>query len=427
MPPRATIAALASGRLPASIAVVRVSGPEAFAAARTLTGPLPPPRLATLRAVRRTDGTLLDRALLLAFPAPGSSTGEDVAEFHLHGGPAVVAAVLDALLCQPGIRLAEPGEFTRRAFHNRRIDLTQAEGLADLLAATTEAQRVQAMGQAEGALADRVMDWRARLLDALARREAAIDFADEGDVPVAGGVSDVTGVLAEVQAALARAPHGERVREGLTVVLAGAPNVGKSSLLNALAGRDAAIVSPRAGTTRDPVEVSLDLDGVAVTLIDTAGLRESEDPIEAEGVARARARAARADLVLALSDDGAFPVAGQRVWTKADLGWQEPGFRDGTLHLSALSGAGVDTLRQWLATWAREAAGAAEPALVSRARQAEALAATSARLEEAVASADPALVAESLRLALRALGRLAGTVDVEDVLDRIFSRFCIGK
>ena len=427
MAARATIAALASGRLPSAIAIVRVSGPDALAAAEALTGPLPLPRHATLREIRGADGALLDRGLILIFPAPGSSTGEDVAEFHLHGGPAVVATILDALTNLPGLHLAGPGEFTRRAFDNGRIDLTQAEGLADLLAATTEAQRAQAMAQAEGALAATIKDWRSRLLDVLAAREAGIDFADEGDVVPRSTCDDVTSIREEIAAALSRAPFGERVREGLTVVLAGAPNVGKSSLLNALTRREAAIVSARAGTTCDPVEVTLDFGGVAVTLIDTAGLRDSDDPVEAEGVARARDRAARADLVVSLSDGGDYAAAGQRVRTKVDLDEIVPGFHENVFHLSAHSGAGMDEFRRWLIAWAREATGGGEPSLVSRARQVEALAVAVARLGEAEGESDPALGAEAIRLALRALGRLAGEVDVEDVLDRVFSRFCIGK
>ncbi len=425
---RDTIAALASGRPPSAIAVVRVSGPQAFAAVRAVAGTLPASRRAGLRVLRRDDGALLDRALVLTFPGPTSATGEDVAELHLHGGAAVIAAVLEALTAQPGVRLAEPGEFTRRAFDNGRLDLTQVEGMADLIAATTEAQRAQAAAQMQGALAALVNVWRAALLDALALDEAGIDFADEGDVGDAGAdAGDLASIMEGMACALMGAARGERLREGLSVVLVGPPNVGKSSLLNALAGREAAIVSAVAGTTRDPVSVDMDLGGVPVTLVDTAGLRESDDPVEVEGVARARARAARADLVLQLSDDGMFAGEGLRVWTKADVFGQEAGQRDGEFHVSARTGAGVGELIASLARWAREEVSADEPALVARARQAEALRDAVTCLGEHGAERDAVLRAESLRLAVRALDRLTGGVDVEDVLDRIFSRFCIGK
>jgi len=428
---RDTIAALGSGQPPCAIAVVRVSGPDAFAAVGALAGTLPPPRQAGLRVVRRVDGAPIDRALVLTFPAPASATGEDVVELHVHGGTAVIAAALDALTAQPCVRLAEPGEFTRRAFYNGRLDLTQAEGLADLLASTTEQQRAQALALADGALARRAADWRARLLGALAIIEAGIDFGDEVDVRDgldARIADDSAAVRAQMVSALTSAARGERVREGLTVVLAGAPNVGKSSLLNALAGRDAAIVSPHAGTTRDPVEVTLDLGGVPVTLVDTAGLRDSDDPVEAEGIARARQRAARAHLVLTLSDDDDWTCAGERVRTKIDTLSAGGGSAVGAIGVSARTGEGIASLLEWLANWAGNAAGSGgDPALIVNARQQAAVAEACAYLAQFGAEHDPALQAEAVRLALRALGRLAGAVDVEDVLGAIFGQFCIGK
>lgn len=378
--------------------------------------------------LRRCDGTVLDRGLVLTFPAPASATGEDVSELHLHGGPAVIAAVLDALTALPDVRLADAGEFTRRAFDNGRLDLTQVEGLADLLSATTEAQRAQATAQMEGALAKRGAEWRERLLNALASIEATIDFADESDVDAGIDAVDVEtkDVREEIQSMLSQAAHGERVRDGLVIVLAGAPNVGKSSLLNALTRREAAIVSPYAGTTRDMIDVQLDLNGVPVTLVDTAGLRHSFDPIEAAGVARARARADTADLVLLLSDGQGWSGPGQRVRTKIDLSPDRGDIPD-VLAISTRTGEGIGALVAWLKAWAGSQLGGGETALVTQARQREALEQVAQRLVDAMVQRNAVLKAEAIRLALRALGRLAGVVDVEDVLATIFGRFCIGK
>ncbi len=378
--------------------------------------------------LRRCDGTVLDRGLVLTFPAPASATGEDVSELHLHGGPAVIAAVLDALTALPDVRLADAGEFTRRAFDNGRLDLTQVEGLADLLSATTEAQRAQATAQMEGALAKHGAEWRERLLNVLALIEATIDFADESDVDAEIDAVDVEtkDVREEIQSTLSQAAHGERVRDGLVIVLAGAPNVGKSSLLNALTRREAAIVSPYAGTTRDMIDVQLDLNGVPVTLVDTAGLRHSFDPIEAAGVARARARADTADLVLLLSDRQEWSGPGQRVRTKIDLSPDRGDIPD-VLAISARTGEGIGALVAWLKAWAGSQLGRGETALVTQARQREALEQAAERLVDAVVQKNAVLKAEAIRLALRALGRLAGVVDVEDVLATIFGRFCIGK
>lgn len=426
MTARATIVALASGRPPSAIAIVRVSGPGAFEASRVLVGRLPSSRRAALRAVRRPDGVLLDRALVLAFAGPASATGEDIVELHLHGGQAVIAAVIEAMTDIPGVRLAEPGEFTRRAFDNGRLDLTQVEGLADLLAATTEAQRAQAVTTSEGALAKAAAAWRSVALAALIETEAQIDFADEDDVAATADLHGIEQVTNEMAAALAGATNAERVREGLTVVLLGPPNSGKSSLLNALAGRDAAIVSAIAGTTRDPVTIDLDFCGVPVTLIDTAGLRASDDPVEAEGIARALFRAEAADLLLRVGGARGAET-GWPVHTMIDLTGEMPGERGGTSYVSALTGAGIGVLRQRLTEWATTMIPNREAVLVSHARQRRELNDATVQLRRAISETDDVLRAEALRLGLRALGRLTGSVDVEEVLGGIFARFCIGK
>lgn len=441
-----TIFALSSGRPPAAIAVVRVSGRQAGEAVRALIGRLPAPRRATLAKVRDpASGEAIDQAVVLWFPGPASETGEDTAEFQVHGGRAVIAGVLKALGGVPGCRPAEAGEFTRRAFDNGKLDLTRVEGLADLVAADTEAQRRQALQHLHGFLGDRVEAWRQRLIEAQALVEAAIDFSDEADVPaeiLGPALARVRLLRDEIVAALADGGRGERLRDGLVVAIAGPPNVGKSSLLNRIVRREAAIVSPIPGTTRDVVEVHLDLGRQPVTLLDTAGLRESGDPIEQEGVRRARDRAAAADLVLWVREAGA-PAAepppelsgrALRVVTKSDL-VAEAGSGEDTsggpreLRTSARTGEGLPELMAALQAEAEARVGAGEPALVARARHRGAL-------EESVAALDRALgegpgrdeiVAEELRLAARALGRLVGRVDVEDILDVIFRDFCIGK
>ena len=306
MTDRSTIFALSSGRPPAAIAVVRISGPSAGAALKALIGRMPEPRKAALARVRDPQsGEVIDEALALWFPAPASETGEDVVELQLHGGQAVIAGVLDALGKIEGCRLAEPGEFTRRAFENGKLDLTRVEGLADLIAAETQAQRRQAFRQLKGLIGDRAEEWRRELIKALALIEARIDFSDEADVPenlVEPALFAAQLLRSKIAACLADSGHGERLREGLVVAIAGPPNAGKSTLLNRLAKREAAIVSPHPGTTRDVIEVHLDLDGYPLTLLDTAGIRESSDPVEQEGVRRARARAAAADLTLWVTD-----------------------------------------------------------------------------------------------------------------------------
>ena len=313
MPDRSTIFALSSGRPPAAIAVVRVSGPRAGVALEKLIGRLPEPRKAALARVRDpASGEVIDEALALWFPAPRSETGEDVAELQLHGGQAVIAGVLDALAMIEGCRPAEAGEFTRRAFENGRLDLTAVEGLADLIAAETQAQRRLAFRQLKGLIGDRAEAWRRRLIEALALVEARIDFSDEADVPedlLGPALHAAQQLRDEIAGVLADGRRGERLRDGLVVAIAGPPNAGKSTLLNRLARREAAIVSPYAGTTRDVIEVHLDLDGYPVTLLDTAGIRDSDEPVEQEGVRRARERAAAADLVLWVIDPSAGGLA----------------------------------------------------------------------------------------------------------------------
>jgi tRNA modification GTPase len=529
MSERPTIFALSSGRGPAAIAVIRISGPRAGDALKQLTGKVPSPRQAALARIRdpRTQD-IIDEALGLWFPAPHSETGEDVAELQLHGSRAVIAAVLGALASLDGLKPAEAGEFTRRAFENGKLDLTAVEGLADLVAAETQGQRRQAFRQMKGLLGNRAEAWRQRLIQALALVEARIDFSDEADVPenlLSPALAIARELETEIAAALANGGRGERLREGLVVAIAGPPNAGKSTLLNRIARREAAIVSPFAGTTRDVIEVHLDLGGWPVTLLDTAGIRATSDPVELEGVRRARERANGADLVLWVVDagqgagpenaategaakasvtregegartgkpgsagehlgqgplaSGVGPIAdtidssaqGPKIWlirNKIDLigaigqrtehiiqsiitseaafdpnralrnvvneglmGRNEslPSRSEHECNISAVTGDGFDRLLDQLARQAEIFLAGAEQAVVTRARHRGAL-------EEVVAALDRAqagevagredLLAEELRIAARALGRLTGRVDVEDVLDVIFRDFCIGK
>ena len=568
MTDRPTIFALSSGRPPAAIAVIRISGTRAGYALTALGVKIPKPREARLARIRDADNEIIDEALALWFPAPNSETGEDTAELQLHGGRAVIAGVLDALGRIEGLRPAEAGEFTRRAFENGKLDLTAVEGLADLVSAETQGQRRQAFRQMKGLLGNRAESWRRGLIQALALVEARIDFSDEADVPeelVAPALAIVRELAGEIAAALADGHRGERIREGLIVAIAGPPNAGKSTLLNRLAQREAAIVSPYAGTTRDVIEVHLDLGGMAVTLLDTAGIRETDDPVELEGVRRARDRAAGADLVLWLEDasasgpmadlasvvipgrepsgafgaprndgslasastllqvpgnegeqspafDGAAPASlaasgasssppgpssappSPPVWlvrNKVDLiQWDrgrsearlQPKGKDESLWqsnkplrsidnteltqkselkgqtynplkdmvkaeltgksepivisneiaftLSAVSGEGFDQLLAELTGFAVAFVGSAESAFVTRARHRHLLEETLAALRRALApglAGHEDLVAEELRAAAAALGRLTGRVDVEDILDVIFRDFCIGK
>lgn len=435
-----TIFALSSPPGRGGVAVVRVSGSQAATVLNILAGGCPAPRHASLR-ILRDDTEILDRALVLWFPAPHSFTGEDVAELHLHGGPAVVAGVLAMLGRQPGCRLAEPGEFSRRGFAHGRFDLTAAEAISDLVNAETAAQRRQALAQMGGSFAIAVNAWADRLKHALAHVEAAIDFADE-DLPEDIALPAIAAAQAlrdQIARHLADHHRGEITRDGFSVAIIGPPNSGKSSLLNALVRREAAIVSAVAGTTRDVIEVHLDLDGYAVTLADTAGLRDSGDLIEQEGIRRALARAEAADLrVLVL--DAAAPAqladfAGRLgpqtllVWNKSDLAIP-PAEPAGAVVLSARTGTGLDRLEAALARAAADRL-AGPPALVTRQRHRAALEACVAALDRVfhVKHQDfaAALIAEDLRLALRALGRITGQVDVEDLLDVIFRDFCIGK
>jgi tRNA modification GTPase len=421
-----TIFALSSGTPPAAIAVVRISGPEADAALEALTGTLPAPRIARLAALRH-GGERLDDALVLRFPGPHSATGEDVAELHLHGGRSVVAAVLAALGGMEGLRPAAAGEFTRRAFENGRIDLAEAEGLADLLAAETQSQRRAALALAGGALSRQVEQWQQQLLAAAARIEAELDFDDEDDVQARdkGEAGDEIAALADELELWLNRPIAERLREGLRVVIAGPPNAGKSSLLNALAGRDAAIISEVAGTTRDLVEAPTAIGGTPFLLVDTAGLRESGDPVEAIGVERAQASLAAADLILWLADPDSCPDQERAivVHAKADLATPDP---RADVAVSARTGEGIDRLVA-LMTERASALLPAEGEVAINARHRRALADCRDWLGEAMAADDPLIVAEALRQARTALDRVTGRAGVEEMLDALFARFCIGK
>lgn len=411
---------------------MRLSGPDAGAILAALCAPsrMPPPRRAALRRLRDAAGGLLDQALVVWMPAPRSYTGEDTAELSLHGGRAVTEDVA-ARLASLGARPAEPGEFTRRAFLAGRMDLTEAEAVADLVAAETSAQRRQALRQLEGGLRALYDGWAARLRLMLAQAEALIEFPDE-DLPPdeeAGLAVAIAALRTEVAAHLADGRRGERLREGLVFAVTGPPNVGKSSLINLLAGREVAIVAPLPGTTRDVIEARIVLGGVPVTLLDTAGLRETRDPIEAEGVRRARARAAEADLVIAVAEAGGpppDPSAGLRVVNKTDLA-PAAGTAEDVLAVSARTGAGIDALVAALSARAAALTAGAGPPMLTRARHRAALDRLLDCLGRATGAGLAELRAEDLRLGLRAIGTITGAVDVEAVLDVVFSRFCIGK
>jgi tRNA modification GTPase len=427
-----TVFAVATGAGRAAIAVLRLSGPGCGAVLDRMCGGRPAARMASLRPIRDCSGNVLDRGLVLWFPSPGSFTGEDSAELHLHGGMAVLRDVAAALVAQ-GLRPAEPGEFSRRAFLNGRIDLVEAEAMADLVAAETSAQRRQALRQMEGGLGAVLAGWAARLTRLLAQQEALIDFPDE-DLPPeveAGIVAELRDLLGALRAHLDDGRRGERLREGLVFAVLGAPNAGKSTLVNALADREIAIVSPLPGTTRDVLEARVELGGVPVTLLDTAGLREGGDAIEAEGMRRARVRAAAADALIVLAA-GDAPVPHDvpehprvvRVWAKADIG---PPADDDGLAVSARTGAGMAALLAVLGAHAQALTQAEGPPPLTRARHRAALTAAASRLAAALDAPAPELRGEDLRLALRALGRITGRVGVEDILDSIFRQFCIGK
>jgi len=440
-----TIFALSSGRLPSAIAIVRVSGSQAGAVLTRLAGKTPAPRSATRVLLRDASSQPIDDAVVLWFPGPASATGEDVAEFHIHGGRAVLASVFATLSAIENVRPAEPGEFTRRAFENGKLDLTEAEGLDDLIHADTDRQRRQALRQLRGLLGDKARDWREQIIKASALIEAGIDFSDEGDVPaelIAPALAKIKTLLGEIQGVLDACGRSERLRDGLVVAITGPPNVGKSTLMNQLARREVAIVSPHAGTTRDLIEVQLDLDGYPVTVIDTAGIRETDDPVEQEGVRRARARAAEADLVLWLADAEENKMeheSGASVWlvhNKIDLGaigigaialGRLAGVRE--FRISARRGDGVADLVGAMIGFAQDYFGANEGGLISRERQRTLLQETAESLQRSIDTIDRGeeFAAEDLRRAAYSLGRLLGRVDVEDILDVIFRDFCIGK
>lgn len=435
-----TIFALSSGSGRSGVAVIRLSGPDTRSVLQNLTGSVPEPRKANLCAIRSAqDNTEIDRALVLFFPAPHSFTGEDVAEFQVHGSPAVVRRLLEELSTDESCELAAPGAFTERAFLNGKLDLTEVEGLADLIAADTELQRTQALAQSSGILRKKSTAWRRALIHALALIEAVLDFSDEGDVtegPIAEAHTAVRELVASIHAALSDTARAETIRNGMKVAIVGAPNAGKSSLLNILAARDVAIVTPEAGTTRDTIEVQLELAGLPVTLIDTAGLRETDNAIEREGIARARIAAKDADLVIHIVDAAAPDAIHFEsddvliVLNKVDLLATDPvAHNPASICISAKTGAGIDHLIQKLTDWCKASVSNVEPAIVTRARQRQCLVRCLSALEyfQDADLSDLELRAEDLRTAAVALGQLTGEIGAEDVLDDIFAGFCIGK
>ncbi|TPI34801.1 tRNA uridine-5-carboxymethylaminomethyl(34) synthesis GTPase MnmE [Mesorhizobium sp. B3-1-6] len=430
-----SIVALSSGRLPAGLAVIRISGPRTRFVVETIAGTVKD-RFTTLRKLKAADGSVIDHGLVLFFPGPGSFTGEDVAEFHVHGSRAVAAKMLETITQFEGVRHAEPGEFTRRAFLNGKFDLVETEALADLVNAETEAQRRFALRNAEGTQSELYSSWRRRLIHARAMIEAEIDFADEEDVP--GSVSeavwsDVSAMIGEIDRHVEGFKAAEIIRDGFEVVILGAPNAGKSSLFNALARRDAAIVTDEPGTTRDLLEIAMDLNGLKVRIVDTAGLRDAAGKVESIGIERAKARAGETDLILLL-EDMADPVpvgnvaSGApllHVGTKSDIAGAGAGAYD--LAISSRDGTGLGALLDEIGDRAAKAAGDASEVLPSRLRHVELLKETTGFLRAALAGHSQELRAEELRLAADRLGRIIGAVDVEDLLDVIFSQFCIGK
>ncbi|PBB44289.1 tRNA uridine-5-carboxymethylaminomethyl(34) synthesis GTPase MnmE [Mesorhizobium sp. WSM3866] len=431
-----SIVALSSGRLPAGIAVIRISGPKTRFVLETIAGGGIKDRFATLRKLMGPDGSVIDHGLVVFFPGPSSFTGEDVGEFHVHGSRAVAAKMLETLTGFAGVRHAQPGEFTRRAFLNGKLDLVETEALADLVNAETEAQRRFAVRNAEGAQSELYSGWRRRLIHARAMIEAEIDFAEEEDVP--GSVSkavwtDVAAMADEIERHIQGFKAAEIIRDGFEVVILGAPNAGKSSLFNALAQREAAIVTDEPGTTRDLLEVVLDLHGMRVRVVDTAGLREAAGKVETIGIERARAKAGGADLVLLLEDMvdpqpvGAVPtgVPLLRIGTKTDLMGARRGAYD--LAISSKEGIGISELLDEIAGRAAAAVGGAGDILPSRLRHVELLEEAKDFLLAALSGQSLELRAEELRVATDRLGRIIGAVDVEDMLDVIFSQFCIGK
>ncbi|MEM1047633.1 MAG: tRNA uridine-5-carboxymethylaminomethyl(34) synthesis GTPase MnmE [Pseudomonadota bacterium] len=446
-----TIFALSTPGLPAALAVIRISGPKVRFVIETMCGRLPEPRVAGYLSIADPEsGSVIDRGLVLWFPSPASFTGEDMAELQVHGGPAVVRAILDSLVRLKDMRIAEAGEFTYRAFINGKMDLTAVEGLADLISAETESQRRQALRQGEGRLGRIYTSWRERLIRVRAMIEAELDFADEDDVPddpKTGLRQELENVLSEIRDHLHGSTRSRAIRSGLSVVLQGAPNVGKSSLLNALSRRDAAIVSAEAGTTRDVVTVPMDLGGYLFSISDTAGIRETVSSVEAEGVRRSLEAGRRADLILWLDDgsegsrfdkDQAAPgsesAGGVPVWivaSKMDLRTETGAnaIRTADILISSESGLGLEMLEQKLIAFGAARLGSGSDDLATRARHVEELQRTAAGLQAALHGTERPveLMAEDLRSASDALGRLTGRIDVEDLLDVIFSEFCIGK
>lgn len=423
-----TIFALSSGRPPAAVSVIRVSGPRAHEAGKRVAGTLPDPRTAAVRELRNpASGELLDQALVLRFDEPASSTGENIVEFQCHGGRAVVNAVLGVLASLDGLRSAQPGEFTRRAFENGRIDLTEAEGLADLIEAETETQRKAALALAEGGLRKQVADWQERLLALSAQAERAIDYDEDDERIDSALLRDCSALAEELQSWLSR-PRAERLKDGVRVVVAGPPNAGKSSLLNAIAGEERAIVTDLPGTTRDHIEVPLALDGVPILLTDTAGLRDSADKVEEIGVDRALKLMEAADVLLWLGEPEDAPDHARliRLHSKCDL---EDGLRAaplGSIAVSTVSGEGIAELLQSIERAARQVL-PREDAIALNRRQAAGIEQAEGALTAAAAASDVALLAEDLRVARSAFDRLTGRAGVADLLDALFSRFCLGK
>ena len=422
-----TIFALSSGRPPAAVSIIRVSGPLAHDAGKRLAGMLPEARRAAVRTLRDQDGSVLDDALVLRFDGPASSTGENIVEFQCHGGRAVVDALLRELGRVEGLRTAQPGEFTRRAFENGRIDLTEAEGLADLIEAETESQRKAALAIAEGGLRAQVEQWQRKVLDLSARAEAAIDYAEDEDVGVDPALARDCGDLASELKAWLERPRIEPLKDGVRVVVAGPPNVGKSSLINAIAGQERAIVTDIPGTTRDHIEVPLALDGMPILLTDTAGLRESDEVVERIGIDRARSLVESADVLVWLGEPDEAPRHPRliRVHARSDL----PGRCEapaGSIAVSSVTGEGLNSLLAHVAELTRNLL-PAEDAIALNRRQASELAEAHGALDAAAPTTDFVLLAEYLRSARAAFDRLTGRAGVEDVLDALFARFCLGK
>ena len=422
-----TIFALSSGRPPAAVSVIRISGPHAHAAGRQLAGSLPEARSAALRTLRASSGEILDDALILRFDAPASSTGEDIVELQCHGGRAVVDAILEALSGIDGLRPAEPGEFTRRAFENGRIDLTEAEGLADLIEAETETQRKAALTMAEGGLRRQVEDWQQRVLQLSARAEAAIDYVDDDDVATDLQLQQDSTLLAAELGDWLERPRIEPLKDGVRVVVAGPPNVGKSSLINAIAGEDKAIVTDVPGTTRDHIEVPLALAVLPIVLTDTAGLRETDDRVEAIGVSRSRSLLDQADILLWLGEPGEAPEHPRAilVHSRADLPTRAL-VPEGSVPVSSMTGAGIRELLDRVRELSASFVPGENPLALNR-RQAAHLADARVSIRSAAETSDLVIAAEQLRNARMAFDRLTGRASVEEVLDALFGRFCLGK